>query len=80
MQQYQVVKDANTFKIEVLVCRVEKCPIGIQFLGTHVIVMGVSNLPGNIRMMMKLHSQKDWLTPPFIIISDNFVLNFSQAH
>ncbi len=26
------------------------------------------------------HSQKDWLNPPFIIISDNFVLIFSQVH
>ncbi len=30
--------------------RVEICPIAIQFLGTYVIVMGVSNLPGNIEM------------------------------
>ncbi len=27
--------------------RVKKFPIAIQFLGTYVIVMGVSNLPGN---------------------------------
>ena len=26
---------------------VEKCPFVIQFLFTYVIVMGVSNLPGN---------------------------------
>ena len=30
--------------------RVEKCPIAIQFLGTYVIVVGVSNLQGNIEM------------------------------
>ncbi len=30
--------------------RVKKCPIAIQFLGTYVIVMSVSNLPGNIEM------------------------------
>ncbi len=30
--------------------RVEKCLIAIQFLGTYVIVMGVSNLPWNIEM------------------------------
>ncbi len=29
---------------------VEKCPIAIQFLGTYVIVMGVSNRPWNIEM------------------------------
>ncbi len=28
--------------------RIKKCPIAIQFLDTYVIVMGVSNLPGNI--------------------------------
>ena len=30
--------------------QVEKCPIAIQFLGTYVIVMDVSNLPGNLKM------------------------------
>ncbi len=30
--------------------RVKKYPIAIQFLGTYVIVIGVSNFPGNIEM------------------------------
>ncbi len=30
--------------------QIKTCPIAIQFLGTYVIAMGVSNLPGNIEM------------------------------
>ncbi len=30
--------------------RIKEIPIAIHFLGTYVIVMGVSNLPGNIEM------------------------------
>ena len=32
--------------------RIKKFPIAIQFLGTYVIVMGVSNLPGNIDLFI----------------------------
>ncbi len=30
--------------------------------------------------LLSIHSQKDWLIPLFIIISDNFVFIFSQVH
>ena len=30
--------------------------------------------------ILNMHSQKDWLVPLFIIISDNFLFIFSQVH
>ena len=38
--------------------RVEKCPIAIQFLATYVIVMGVSNHSGSVKMVL---IEKAWV-------------------
>ena len=38
--------------------RIKTVPIAIQFLGTYFIVMGVSNLPGNIEMEYSKQKQE----------------------
>ena len=48
---------------------VEKCPIAIQFLGTYVIVRGVNNHSGSIKMERMLGTFNQHLP---MILSNNY--------